>query len=75
MALRRRVFNARRKSAMKDAVKVIGKSIVAKSTDAASMLPTLQKAIDKAVKKGTLHKNTAARMKSRIAKRLAALTK
>ena len=60
---------------MKDAVKTMGKSIVAKSADAAKMLPTLQKAIDKAVKKGTLHANTAARMKSRIAKRLAALSK
>ena len=60
---------------MKDAVKGIGKSIMAKSSDAASMLPGLQKAIDKAVKKGTLHANTAARMKSRIAKRLAALAK
>ena len=30
------------------------------------------KKIDKAVKKGVLHKNTAARRKSRLAKRLAA---
>ncbi len=75
VALRRRVFNARRRSAMKSAVKDIGKSIIAKNADAAKMLPTLQGAIDKAVKKGTIHKNTAARMKSRIAKRLAALSK
>ncbi len=74
-ALRKRVFNARRKSAMKDTVKEIGKAITAKSSDVASMFPKLQKAIDKAVKKGTLHANTAARMKSRIAKRLAALAK
>jgi small subunit ribosomal protein S20 len=75
VALRRRVINSRRKSAMKDAVKGIGKALTAKSADAMNMLPTLQKAIDKAVKKGTLHANTAARMKSRIAKRIAALSK
>ena len=34
-----------------------------------------KEAIDKAVKKGTLHKNTAARMKSRITTRIAALAK
>jgi small subunit ribosomal protein S20 len=74
-SLRRRVFNARRKGAMKDAVKEIRKAVAAKNTAAASLLPKLQKAIDKAVKGGTLSKNTAARMKSRIAKRVAALSK
>ena len=60
-AKRKRVFNTRRKSAMKDAVKDIGKLITAKSADAGAMLPKLQKAIDKAVKKGVIHANTAAR--------------
>lgn len=64
--LRRRVFNARRAKAMKDGVKA-----VAKSTDAKD-LPAAQKAIDKAVKRGLIKKNTAARMKSRLAKRVAA---
>lgn len=72
-ALRRRVFNVRRKSTMKDTVKEINKAIAAKNADAAGMLPKLQKTIDKAVKQGTLHANTAARMKSRIAKRISAL--
>jgi len=72
---RRRVFNARRKSTMKYAVKEMGKAIGSKSAQASALLPKLQEAIDKAVKKGTLHKNTAARMKSRISKRIAALTK
>jgi small subunit ribosomal protein S20 len=76
VATRRRVFNLRRKSTMKDAVKNIGKEIVAKNAKAAaSMLPTLYQAIDKAAKNGTIKKNTAARMKSRITKRLAALSK
>ncbi len=72
-ALRRRVYNGRRKSTMKDAVKDIGKAITAKASDAAKLLPALQASIDKAVKNGTVHKNTAAHMKARIAKRLAAL--
>lgn len=64
--LRRRVFNARRAKQMKDAVKAVGKSGDAKD------LPSAQKAIDKAVKRGLIKKNTAARMKSRLAKRVAA---
>ena len=64
----------RRKTAYKTEVKNIGKAISAKSKEATSMLPKLQKAIDKAVKGGTLNKNTASRMKSRIAKRLKALS-
>jgi small subunit ribosomal protein S20 len=74
-AQRRRLYNLRRSNAVKGAVKEIGKAISAKSASAASVLPKLQKAIDKAVKGGTLHRNTAARMKSRIAKKLAALSK
>ena len=74
-AARRRVFNLRRKSEMKQNVKDMGKAIIGKSADAAKLLPALQKAIDKAAKNGTIKKNTAARMKSRIMKRLAAVTK
>lgn len=64
--LRRRVFNARRAKALKDSVKAVAKSGDAKD------LPSAQKAIDKAVKRGLIKKNTAARMKSRLAKRVAA---
>jgi len=75
-ALKKRVFNARRKGAMKDAVKEMGKLIGAKkSSDAEVALPKLYQAIDKAAKNHTINKNTAARMKSRIAKRLAAIAK
>ena len=64
--LRRRVFNTRRAKSMKDAVKVVTKSADAKD------MPAAQRAIDKAVKRGLIKKNTAARMKSRLAKRVAA---
>lgn len=75
VAERRRVFNTRRKKEMKDTLKSVSKLIASKSADAAAMLPKLQKAIDKAAKSNIIAKNTAARIKSRIAKRISALTK
>jgi len=39
-----------------------------KTTDAAALLPAAFKAIDKAMKRGVIKKNTAARKKSRLAK-------
>ena len=72
---RRRVFNARRKKAMKDTVKNVSKLVTAKNVkDAEKALPALYKALDKAAKSGTIKKNTAARMKSRIAKSLKKVT-
>ena len=72
----RRVFNARHKKAVKDTVKATTKLIAAKKpADAEKSLPALYKAIDKAAKHGTIKKNTAARMKSRITKRLQATVK
>jgi len=63
---RRRVFNLRRSKAMRDATKD-----VMKSGDVAKIPETYQ-AIDKALKRGIIKKNTAARMKSRVARRVAA---
>lgn len=63
---RRRVFNARRSKAMKDAVKDVMK------TGKADGLAGTYQAIDKALKRGIIKKNTAARMKSRVARRVAA---
>lgn len=74
--MHRRAFNARRKKTMKDAVKSISKLIEAKKgREASSALPALYQAIDKATKNGTIKKNTAARMKSRIAKGVRAVSK
>ncbi len=76
VAKRRHVFNARRKKTMKDSVKAANKMILAKKTaDVTKALPELYQTIDKAAKNNTINKNTAARMKSRIAKRVAALSK
>lgn len=70
VSLRRRVFNTRRKKAMKDSVKEVSKLIAGKKpAEAQKALPTLYRAIDKAAKNGAIKKNTAARMKSRITRR------
>lgn len=75
-AEKRRVFNARRKKAMKDALKVVQKAVAAKkSDDAQKSLPELYQAIDKAAKRGTIKPNAAARMKSRLTKKVGALSK
>ena len=72
VSLRRKVFNVRLKKTMKEAVKTTGKLVIAKKmTDATASIPDLYQAIDKAAKHGTIKKNTAARMKSRISKRVA----
>lgn len=75
VAKRRGLHNARRKGAMKSAVKGIQKMISSKSSDAVKSLAGVQQAIDKAAKRGVIKKNTAARMKSRLSKRLSALSK
>lgn len=73
---RRRVFNIRRKNAMKDATKEVKKTItLGKAADAEKLLPVAYKAIDKAVKRGIIKKNTAARKKSRLVKALRAAGK
>jgi len=73
-SLKRRVFNVRRAKTMKAAIKDISKLIETKDAKgAAAMMSTLQKALDKAAKNGTIKKNAAARTKSRISKRIKAI--
>ncbi len=76
---RRRVFNIRRKFAMRDAVKSIQKTLAkGDSKTAETLLPAAYKAIDKAAKRGVIKDNTAARKKSRLMaaiKRAAAIAK
>jgi len=66
---RKRVFNLKRKDAMKSAVKDVKKLVADKKVkDANKSLSAAYQAIDKAVKRGVIKKNTAARKKSRLAK-------
>ncbi len=69
---RKRVFNIRRKRAMKDAVKEVTKLISTKDKKGAeAKLSEVYKAIDKATKRGIIKKNNASRKKSRIVKSIA----
>ena len=66
---KKRVFNLRRKNEMQNVIKEYKKLIVGKkSKEAEKLIPKLQKAIDKAAKRGIIKKNTAARRKSRLMK-------
>jgi small subunit ribosomal protein S20 len=74
VAARRYVINLRRSRTMKDVVKeamqlVSGK----KGSEAAALMPKVYQAVDKAVKGGVIKLNTAARIKSRLAKRIKAI--
>ena len=66
---RKAVFNMRRKRAMRAAVREFTDAD-SKSGVSVTFLPKAYAAIDKAVKRGVIKKNTAARMKSRLAKRV-----
>lgn len=64
---RKRVFNVRRKGAMKDVTKEIQKASAAgDAKKAQELVPKAYKAIDKAAKRGVIKPNTAARKKSKI---------
>lgn len=66
-SFRKKVFNDARRKVLRGALKVVrGGSKDAKSLSAA------YQAIDKALKRGLIHKNTAARRKASIAKLLKA---
>ncbi len=68
---RKRIFNLRRKSAMKEVTKKITKAAAAGDVaKAKELLPTAYKAIDKAAKRGVIKENTAARKKSRLSARI-----
>lgn len=65
---RKHVFNVRRTRAMKSSVKDISSAISdGNKSEAEKMFSTVQKALDKAVKRGVIKKNTASRKKSRLA--------
>ena len=67
-SLRKQAMNRTRKDALRVAMKAV--RAVAKSGDTAT-LAQAYKAIDKALKRGIIKKNTAARRKAKVAKALA----
>ncbi len=75
-SLRRRDNNLKTKNKVRAATKQVKKLIGDKNVDEAlKALQAAMSALDKAVKKGVLHKNTASRKKSRMAKSIARLGK
>jgi small subunit ribosomal protein S20 len=73
---KKNAVNRKRKNAMKDAVRKVTDAIQAKDRAGAEKLyKTAQKAIDKAMKGGILKKNTAARRKSVLVRKITSLKK
>lgn len=66
-----RVKNNVIKDKMKETVKVIKKAVVKGEKVVAEALSNAYKVIDKAAQNNTIHKNTAARKKSRLTKLVA----
>jgi small subunit ribosomal protein S20 len=69
---RKREFNLQIKENLKKSVKEVRKLIKeGKKTEAAALMNKAMSSLDKAAKKGVVHKNHASRKKSRLAKALA----
>jgi len=69
--IKRRSRNRWRKSQVKDAVREFNDALRAGDTaKAAEQLKVVYKRLDKVAAKGTIHKNAAARKKSRLAQKL-----
>ena len=68
---RRKIQNTKRKDTYKGAIKTFRKLVAAKTLDeAGAKLSAAYKALDKAAKTGAIKRNKAARLKSRLAKKL-----
>jgi small subunit ribosomal protein S20 len=74
-SLRHRARNRKNLSQVRTQIKKLREALAKGDADAArTLLPETVGAIDKAAKKGVVHDNAAARYKSRLSRRLAALT-
>ncbi|ALS21274.1 MULTISPECIES: 30S ribosomal protein S20 [Paenibacillus] len=72
---KRRLRNASHKSALRTAVKSFETAAASNNVETAkAALIAASKKLDKAVTKGLIHKNAAARKKSRLAKKFNALS-
>ncbi|MDM5249388.1 30S ribosomal protein S20 [Lysinibacillus sp. G4S2] len=61
--------NTQAKSAMRTTVKKAENAVTANAENAQELLQAAYKSLDKAASKGLIHKNAAARKKSRLAKK------
>jgi small subunit ribosomal protein S20 len=70
-SLHKKVFNTSKKQAIKKTVRQTNDLITSgNKNEVQKAFQKAQKALDKAVKNGTIKKNTAARKKSRLAKKI-----
>jgi small subunit ribosomal protein S20 len=70
-SIKRRAHNRARKETIKESVKTFAAALTAGTFDKAeTALREVVKRLDKVAAKGTIHKNTASRRRSRLAKRL-----
>lgn len=67
---KRRVRNLLAKNAIKRALKAAEKAIKAKNSEVKELVKKAISVLDKAVERGIIHKNKAARKKSRLQKKL-----
>jgi small subunit ribosomal protein S20 len=68
---KKNLINRMNRSKMRNKIKLLNKKLEAAEGDAAKALfPTVMSIIDKTVNKGTIHKKTASRYKSRVTLRL-----
>lgn len=75
LATRQRLRNRQVKSAIKTLFKKLDADVASNERESATTLATeLTKSIDKAAAAGVIHKNNAARKKSRVARTLARLS-
>ncbi|MBL0388392.1 30S ribosomal protein S20 [Tumebacillus sp. ITR2] len=65
----RTLRNAAAKSALRTSIKKFEAAVAANDANSATLLKQATRALDKAVSKGLLHKNTASRKKSRLTKK------
>lgn len=64
---KKRATNRASRSKMKNKIKILRKKVGASQSDEAmKLLPETLSIIDRTVRKGTIHKNTGARYKSRL---------
>jgi len=68
----RRQRNRSVRSKVRSAIKAAREAVAAPGPDAAAAVSLAVQALDKAVTKGVVHRNTAARKKSALVRRLAA---
>lgn len=74
-SIRRKAVNTRNTSALRTDIKKVREAIENNDqAGAKKLLPQVFSTIDQAVKKGTIHKNTGSRYKSRLSRQVGELT-